>query len=600
MEDVKRKLESEAAGDSNKKRRVYDEVSDTSGPLTQEDVKYFRKQAIWRQMKYYKSKNEYNEEIITNLEKKVSQLVEDNQLVQKMRLQVLKSLNVDDAKDLVSQVNDVLSSKLTVDIAKLDEYIDEIAKLETENSVLKGRKVDLEIKVDDLTNKLFKQQERLKSELVNRVQKIKEEDSNVSTPQSSDDVTTGKLASESNKLATPSTTEDTKEVLEIKKLNEKYEQKIQELLRQKNELVEQVKAPVEVIKLESNSPLSTFNKSSNDDEKDNLIKKLTNKLNNYQELLNQELTKEIDILKDQLKKNDDDLVRVRNIRDELINKISIIEKQSNNETLMKLNQELNNQINFQDKCQDLEAKEIIKELEESYKRLVKESSVKIMNKIDQENLIKKYQIEKTKADQKYFQIMKLKDNLVQENKILKLTNAKTNEVIKTFEDIENKYKEKINKYEEMKSSNSKLLETIKHDNKNLSQDNNMKLIEINKMVSKFNQLSEELKTSKQNQLKLNNKLEEKDVEIMKLTKYKNLANQQNGNGVGSINEEELDGFRSMVKCSVCSKNWKDTAITVCGHVFCNLCTKERLNARLRRCPSCNKGFSSNDLLNIHL
>ena len=81
-----------------------------------------------------------------------------------------------------------------------------------------------------------------------------------------------------------------------------------------------------------------------------------------------------------------------------------------------------------------------------------------------------------------------------------------------------------------------------------------------------------------------------------LQKYKS----NNTNSLLQEDEQQLEALRSIAKCSVCSKNWKDTAITVCGHVFCSKCTQERLAARLRRCPSCNKGFSANDLLAVHL
>lgn len=64
--------------------------------------------------------------------------------------------------------------------------------------------------------------------------------------------------------------------------------------------------------------------------------------------------------------------------------------------------------------------------------------------------------------------------------------------------------------------------------------------------------------------------------------------------------EELENFRTLVYCSLCSKNWKNMAIRTCGHVFCEDCCKERLAARMRKCPTCNKPFSSNDLLMVHL
>lgn len=73
-----------------------------------------------------------------------------------------------------------------------------------------------------------------------------------------------------------------------------------------------------------------------------------------------------------------------------------------------------------------------------------------------------------------------------------------------------------------------------------------------------------------------------------------------GAGGPAALQEQIESLRSIALCSVCQKNWKDTALTVCGHVFCHDCIAARLSARMRKCPMCNGQFGQDDVLNVHL
>jgi len=55
----------------------------------------------------------------------------------------------------------------------------------------------------------------------------------------------------------------------------------------------------------------------------------------------------------------------------------------------------------------------------------------------------------------------------------------------------------------------------------------------------------------------------------------------------------------MILCAVCKKNFKDTAIKSCGHLFCKECVEERLTSRSRKCPQCGKSFGANDHMRVH-
>ena len=64
--------------------------------------------------------------------------------------------------------------------------------------------------------------------------------------------------------------------------------------------------------------------------------------------------------------------------------------------------------------------------------------------------------------------------------------------------------------------------------------------------------------------------------------------------------EELDYYRSIVKCTLCKVNEKNCIINKCGHVFCRQCIEQRLNLRNRKCPGCSQQFDYQAVKDIYL
>lgn len=71
-------------------------------------------------------------------------------------------------------------------------------------------------------------------------------------------------------------------------------------------------------------------------------------------------------------------------------------------------------------------------------------------------------------------------------------------------------------------------------------------------------------------------------------------------GDSSLLQDQLTNFKQLVYCPLCTLNFKNQMIKNCGHTFCENCIKERLSARMRKCPSCNLPFGSTDVLDIVL
>ena len=73
-----------------------------------------------------------------------------------------------------------------------------------------------------------------------------------------------------------------------------------------------------------------------------------------------------------------------------------------------------------------------------------------------------------------------------------------------------------------------------------------------------------------------------------------------GGGVGKDTRRELRDLREMVFCPVVKTKLKSAVLKQCGHGMCKEALEQRLKDRLRRCPVCNKGFSADDVVELHL
>ena len=363
----------------------------------------------------------------------------------------------------------------------------------------------------------------------------------------------------------------------------------------------------------------------------NKLNELENKQTNVKHLLDKELKEENETLKQQLQKSENDLVRIRTARDELLSKQTILkadlENQTTNDELNKLNKVLNERINTLEgkrhetsdnsKINELSKDELIqrvnmlnseiKEIEQAFQETRENSLSKLMSVTDQENLVKKLTIEKTKADQKYFASMRLKDSLSSENKILKTQINKSQELVSKLNDLEKSYLDKIEILTKSNNDFKIIRQSALQENSKLQE--SYRAIEVRKasLEKELSSMKDKYSDKVQENTSFTQEINEKNLMIgkleHKLKSTESLLKKYKTNNTSSIlqeDERQLEALRSIAKCSVCSKNWKDTAITVCGHVFCLGCTQERLAARLRRCPTCNKGFSANDLLSIHL
>ncbi|EMD37345.1 hypothetical protein CERSUDRAFT_105371 [Gelatoporia subvermispora B] len=88
----------------------------------------------------------------------------------------------------------------------------------------------------------------------------------------------------------------------------------------------------------------------------------------------------------------------------------------------------------------------------------------------------------------------------------------------------------------------------------------------------------------------------KDVErqAAKLRASSSAVNPVSGSREAQL-QQEIDKCMSILKCSTCRINMRNTVITKCMHSFCKQCVESRISTRQRKCPACNLPFSQGEV-----
>jgi E3 ubiquitin-protein ligase BRE1 len=220
----------------------------------------------------------------------------------------------------------------------------------------------------------------------------------------------------------------------------------------------------------------------------------------------------------------------------------------------------------------------------------------LKNKLDEEKENQsRLANEKIEAKQTISLLTEMKEVLDKKNQVFK-------EQIENYEIYTKKMEDELEMQKQLNSSledeqklNEKDIEILKA--KNIE---NLKTIEKEKvskedLQNKYN----EIKNWKKKQLIDYDVLKAKYDDVCKLKQFdKNTINVEDLNEEYELLKKECQTFREMVHCKVCKTNMKNVVITKCFHTFCKGCIDAAIESRRRRCPICRAQISQNDVKEI--
>ncbi|OTA91831.1 hypothetical protein M434DRAFT_337350 [Hypoxylon sp. CO27-5] len=348
-------------------------------------------------------------------------------------------------------------------------------------------------------------------------------------------------------------------------------------------------------------------------------------------------------LEDQLQQADTTLARVRSARDELHADVTMLRasKEQDRTALEHMKEfvsaeedritALESEVRRLQPSEDVDMTErpdidalSLEEIREKYKKLMKD-----YNSIESElpgmtNAVKKYQAlahkkvmdhvameervaltiaEKSKADQKYFTARKdgdLKAEVIQK---LRTQNSKSSEIISQLKEVEAHNRTLVTNLDKQLSDLKQTNASVTAENKKLEASSNEMLRRFDALKQQVAELSNLAKSkdsttaaAKERAATLESDVEKLKVRLESVSKDRDKWRAK----CLSNSSEEEEMLRTMATCSVCKKDFKNTIIRTCGHIFCRGCIDDRIANRMRKCPTCGRAFDKSDTMAIHL
>lgn len=265
----------------------------------------------------------------------------------------------------------------------------------------------------------------------------------------------------------------------------------------------------------------------------------------------------------------------------------------------------------------------LKSMESAYLSTKKLANQRVSELSSNEEKLQRLGAEKAKADQKYFAAMKSKETRDSEIRTLRMQNTKSSDVVLQLKESEATSRALLTNTEktiaEIKEAHSVAVGSHRASQQQVTelkissdalktQITELKISLVSKDASAATSADSHRKAELEvAELKTSLADAKKALDLCKMNNLGGSSDVNDSYRVGSIlqfpSPEAMDlltGQQALAICTVCKRNFKDTVVKTCGHVFCKECVEQRLTSRSRKCPNCNKSFGSNDHMKITL
>lgn len=245
----------------------------------------------------------------------------------------------------------------------------------------------------------------------------------------------------------------------------------------------------------------------------------------------------------------------------------------------------------------------LESMQAAYQKAMKAGSLKVSEFTALEEKVLRLTAEKAKADQKFFGAMKSKETRESEVRTLRMQNVKSSDVVSQLKESEAASRALLANHEkQLAGLRDALTATTSNHRVSQQQEAENKLL-IDGLKAQVEELKKILvqKDSNIAATSMSYRHKEQETEELKATLADTTKSLETWKARGLGNQtDEYEALRSIALCQVCRKNFKDTVIKTCGHVFCKECVEERQSSRSRKCPHCNKSFGMSDWMKITL
>ncbi|KAI0281031.1 BRE1 E3 ubiquitin ligase-domain-containing protein [Russula aff. rugulosa BPL654] len=237
----------------------------------------------------------------------------------------------------------------------------------------------------------------------------------------------------------------------------------------------------------------------------------------------------------------------------------------------------------------------IGKLSAAWESLQGQVASKVFDLAAAEEKIMKANLDKAKADNKFFAAMREKEAVENEHKHLARTNEKLLKHVSNLTDVDKANSNRLTVMEQSVSAASAKAEAFK--NRTMSLETELFRARVSRAgletdVSHYRKVIDDGKKT----------FAELSTELRKTQEAFSVANltierQRKAGEIKPIPSSQKEAQlqkESILKCSTCRQNMRSTILTKCLHTFCKSCIDMRVSTRQRKCPACNLQFAQSE------
>ncbi|TFY80894.1 hypothetical protein EWM64_g3118 [Hericium alpestre] len=245
------------------------------------------------------------------------------------------------------------------------------------------------------------------------------------------------------------------------------------------------------------------------------------------------------------------------------------------------------------------------QLSAAWESLDKQVKKKVYDLADCEQRLEKACIEKAKADNKYWGAMRFKEaseNALKNYKRDAERQARLLDAVreseKALKDVVSNFDRELSLHKQTSARWKLRVEDVEMQRKEYE---NKSALEAQKAArsEKSSHIAEErLHSATAHIRKLEDELTKAKREAEKASSVIKAKPQTSSQKEAGL-QKEIDKCMSILKCSTCRINMRNTVITKCMHSFCKQCVEARIATRQRKCPACNLPFAHQDVQQLY-
>ncbi|KAI9511166.1 BRE1 E3 ubiquitin ligase-domain-containing protein [Russula earlei] len=247
----------------------------------------------------------------------------------------------------------------------------------------------------------------------------------------------------------------------------------------------------------------------------------------------------------------------------------------------------------------------IGKLSAAWESLQVQVSSKVFDLAAAEERIMKANLDKAKADNKFFAAMREKEAVENEHKHLARTNEKLLKHVSNLTDVDKANTNRLAVMDQSVSAANAKADAFKNRISSLEMElfrARVSRVELETEVSHYRRVIDD---GKKPFAELSTELRktQEALSVANLTLERHRKAGENKPIPLSHKEvqlqKEVDKCMSILKCSTCKQNMRSTVLTKCLHTFCKSCIDMRISTRQRKCPACNLGFAQSEVQQLY-